>query len=40
VINAENVISLVSGSLLIVMGLLVFTNALTLLTAFAPNFGL
>jgi cytochrome c-type biogenesis protein len=40
VIDEVNIISLVSGLLLILMGVLIFTNALTLLTAFAPNFGI
>ncbi len=39
-IDDVNVISLVSGLLLIIMGVLVFTNALTLLNALAPNFGI
>lgn len=39
-IDQVNIISLVSGILLIMMGLLIFTNALTILTTFAPNFGI
>lgn len=38
-IDRVNVISLVSGVLLIVMGLLVFTNSLAILTRLAPNWG-
>ncbi len=38
-IREVNVVSLVSGLLLMIMGLLVFTNSLTILTTFAPNFG-
>lgn len=38
-IDRVNVISLVSGILLIMMGLLVFTNSLTILTAIAPYWG-
>lgn len=40
VIDHANIISLVSGLLLVMMGVLVSTNALTLLTALAPGFGL
>lgn len=40
VIDQVNIISLVSGVLLVVMGLLVFTNSLTILTALAPNWGM
>lgn len=40
IIDQVNIISLVSGILLIGMGLLVFTNSLTVLTALAPNWGL
>ena len=40
VIDQANIISLVSGLLLIMMGVLVLTNALTLLTALFPSFGL
>ncbi|MEO6456892.1 MAG: cytochrome c biogenesis CcdA family protein [Chloroflexia bacterium] len=39
-IREVNVVSLVSGLLLMIMGLLVFTNSLTILTTIAPNFGL
>ncbi len=38
-IDQVNVVSLVSGALLVMMGLLVFTNALTLLNAVFPSFG-
>ncbi|HUP27371.1 MAG TPA: cytochrome c biogenesis CcdA family protein [Chloroflexia bacterium] len=40
VIDQVNIISIVSGLLLIIMGLLIFSNALTLLTGIAPNFGI
>lgn len=39
-IDQVNIISLLSGLLLIMMGVLIFTNALTLLTALVPNFGI
>ena len=40
VLDQVNIISIVSGLLLIVMGLLIFTNALAILTAIAPYFGI
>lgn len=40
VIKEVNVISLISGLLLVVMGVLIFTNSLTILTTLAPNFGI
>ncbi len=40
VIDQVNIVSLVSGALIIVMGLLVFTNALTILNRFFPTFGI
>ena len=40
VIEQVNIISLISGLLLILMGVLIFTNALTVLTTLAPNFGI
>lgn len=39
-VDRVDVISLASGLLLVVMGLLVFTNSLTILTTIAPNFGI
>lgn len=39
-INDVNIISLVSGLLLILMGILIFINALAMLAALAPNFGI
>jgi hypothetical protein len=36
VIDQVNIIAFVSGVLLIIMGYLVFTNALTILSTFAP----
>lgn len=38
-IDRVNVISIVSGVMLVLMGLLVFTNSLTILTAIAPYWG-
>lgn len=40
IIDRVNVVSLVSGLLLIMMGVLVFTNSLTILTAIAPYWGI
>jgi cytochrome c-type biogenesis protein len=40
VIDQVNIISIVSGLLLVVMGVLIFTNALALLTVIAPTFGI
>jgi cytochrome c-type biogenesis protein len=40
IIDQVDIVSLVSGILLIVVGLLVFTNSLTLLNQFSPNFGI
>ena len=40
VIKSVDLISLLSGILLIIMGVLVFTNSLAILTSLAPNFGI
>ncbi len=40
IIDQVNIVSLVSGILIIIMGLLVFTNSLTLLNQIAPGFGI
>lgn len=40
VIDQVNIVSLVGGAMLILMGILIFTNSLVLLNRLAPNFGI